>query len=262
MKIFISWSRNRSKAVASALKAWISDVFQDVDVWMSAHDIDAGSRWGFEINRELESTNFGILCLTAENITSPWLLFEAGSLAKAVNVARVVPYLFELSPADVGYPLAQFQSVTADQEGTRLLLESINDARESKMPTDRLSRALKKWWPDLDKQLKSVPTAETPSSPQRTDRALLEEILSLFRSQQARLEMNQKSAWTKWMKPADTIDLSAAADVELNEYLSHIKERYIIAATRDEEWFLSNQMERIKNELNSRGCFGGSDNRK
>ena len=258
MKIFISWSGNRSKSVASALKAWISDVFQDVDVWMSAHDIDAGSRWGYEINRQLESTNFGILCLTPENLTSPWLLFEAGSLAKAVNIARVVPYLLELSPTNVGYPLAQFQTVTADPEGTLHLLESINEARESKMPADRLDRAFKKWWPDLERQLTSVPPAGAPAPPQRTDRALLEEVLSLIRSQQSRLEMSQELTWMKWMRPEDKIDVGAEPDTQLNAYLSDLKNRFLVATTRDEEKFLSYQIDKIKSELNRRSLPSSS----
>src|SRR4051812_6219646 len=85
LKVFISWSGERSKAVAEALKEWLPVIFQDLDAWVSSHDIKAGERWESEIGGQLETTDLGILCLTGDNLTAPWLLFEAGSLAKSVD---------------------------------------------------------------------------------------------------------------------------------------------------------------------------------
>src|SRR4051812_21042192 len=109
MQVFISWSGERSRAVGSTLSSWITDIFHDVHPWMSDHNISAGALWGLELSSVLDTSNFGVLCLTRENIEAPWVLFEAGSLAKAATIARVVPYLFDLSPTDIGPPLAQFQ---------------------------------------------------------------------------------------------------------------------------------------------------------
>src|SRR5688572_18638179 len=110
MKVFISWSGERSKAVAVALREWLPDVIQSVHPWLSSEDIDAGLRWNDEVTRELSQTRFGIICLTAENQTAPWILFEAGALAKTIEKTHVVPYLIGLEPTDVQRgPLAQFQ---------------------------------------------------------------------------------------------------------------------------------------------------------
>jgi len=163
---------------------WLEDVFQGIDVWMSGHDISAGARWGVELNAMLEASSFGILCLTPESINSPWILFEAGSLAKAVEAARVVPYLFELSPADVRFPLAQFQGVQADRMGTYSLVESINNVRAAAMDGDRLQRTFDLWWPRLEEKLKSVPRPTTKAIPLRTERELLEELIEIVRGQQ------------------------------------------------------------------------------
>lgn len=183
MKVFISWSGDRSKAMASLLKRWLSDVFQDVEPWMSAHNIDAGQRWGNELGQQLGLTNFGILCLTPENLTSSWLLFEAGALSKVIGQAKVVPYLLELSTTDVPFPLAQFQGVQATSQGTLELVRSINSSLERPIPAERLERFFEKWWPDLNAGIESLP-AETAGTPpkHRSDRALLEEILQTVRN--------------------------------------------------------------------------------
>ena len=69
--IFISWSGERSRAVASALAEWIPDVIQYVTTWTSEHNIGAGARWGNELSKQLEASRFGIICLTPENIDRP-----------------------------------------------------------------------------------------------------------------------------------------------------------------------------------------------
>src|SRR5262245_52631663 len=117
MKVFLSWSGRRSHALAGTLRLWLTDVLQDVEPWMSDRDISAGSRWFDQLNRELQATSFGVLCLTAENIKAPWLLFEAGALSKALETARVVPYCLGFDPSVVPAPLSLFQGVRADKDG-------------------------------------------------------------------------------------------------------------------------------------------------
>ena len=60
MKVFISWSGERSKQVARALFEWIPCVIQAVKPWMS-EQIAKGARWSPEIAKELEETRFGIV---------------------------------------------------------------------------------------------------------------------------------------------------------------------------------------------------------
>lgn len=182
MKIFISWSGERSKQVASALKGWLPDVFQGDDIFMSEHDIEAGARWGNRLNLELEESRFGIVCLSPENLTSPWLLFEAGALSKAIEDSHVVPYLLELKKIDVAGPLSQFQGVSSDEEGTFKLVQSINETREKPLTTEALKKGFNKWWNDLKQQLDTIAPTEKPVV-HRQDRELLEEILQIIRSQ-------------------------------------------------------------------------------
>lgn len=180
MKIFISWSGSRSKAIASSLKQWLPDVFQGLDVWMSDHDIQAGKQWGVELGTALRECKLGIICLTAECLQSRWLTFEAGALSTAIDGARVVPYRFQLRSADISPPLSQFQDVGADDEGTFKLVRSINDALGRPfVEEENLKRTFAHWWPDLETQLGKVQRIEP--SEVRTDREVLEEVLELAR---------------------------------------------------------------------------------
>jgi hypothetical protein len=159
MKIFISWSGNRGRRVAEALRFWLEDVHHTVKPWLSAEDLDPGTRWNSELAKQLEETHYGIICLTPESVLSPWLLFEAGALAKVVGSSRVCPYLFQLEPRDLPAPLSQFDAVTANQSGTLKLVRGINRSVDdgSRLPNDRLKRYFEKWWPDLQNALELIP---------------------------------------------------------------------------------------------------------
>jgi hypothetical protein len=172
MKIFISWSGERSRTVAEFLRYWIPEVIQAVQPWMSAEDIDPGVRWSAEIAGELEASKFGIICLTPENITTPWILFEAGALAKTLDSTFVCPYLIDLEPTDLKNPLIQFQAAKADRDGTLSLLRSINQVVGTTiLPEDRLKRAFERWWPDLEEVLNNLPKYECgPEEPSFPDK--------------------------------------------------------------------------------------------
>src|ERR1044071_5524752 len=101
MKIFLSWSGERSKSVALALRAWMPLVLHYVEPWLSDKDIAAGDRWSLEVGKELEQSNYGIICLTRDNLDAPWVLFEAGALSKALSAGSVCPYLLDTDFRDI-----------------------------------------------------------------------------------------------------------------------------------------------------------------
>lgn len=96
MNVFISWSGSSSRGVALALKEWLPGVVQVVRPFMSAEDLEKGTRWASKVAEELEQSDFGILCVTRHNVDSPWLHFDAGALSKKIDRARVVPLLLDL----------------------------------------------------------------------------------------------------------------------------------------------------------------------
>ncbi len=189
MKVFISWSGERSKAVAQALRDWLPNVIQVVEPWMSEADIAKGARWGLDMARELDETRVGIICLTPENLNAPWILFEAGALSKkrfaeASEASYVCTYLFNMVPAGVEEPLAQFQHTIANKkEDTSKLVQTINSVLgDDALPEEHLKRAFEKWWPELEKALGNVPAPQEKQESKRPEREILEEILVSVRA--------------------------------------------------------------------------------
>ena len=183
MKIFISWSGQKSKKVAEALREWLPNVIQALEPWMSSEDINKGARWYVDIVSELEKTHFGIIVLTPDNVETPWILFEAGALSKSLSKALVCPYLFGIDSANLKGPLVQFQLTKSTKGDTEKLLRSINQAMSDKsLPAENLHNAFERWWPDLEEKFKVISSMLDAHRPRRSDRELLEEILDLTRA--------------------------------------------------------------------------------
>ena len=77
MKVFISWSGNKSHMVVLVFRDWLPSVIQSIEPYVSFEDIDKGARWSTDIANEPEDSTFGIFCVTKENLEAPWLSFEA-----------------------------------------------------------------------------------------------------------------------------------------------------------------------------------------
>ena len=134
MQVFISWSGDRSRAVAELIRTWLKDVLQAVTPWMSDEDIEKGAVWFDVINTALAASGFGIICLTAEKQHAPWLLFEAGALAKGLEKSRVCPVCIDLEKTQVTGPLSLLNLAEAALEkDMRQLVKSIN----AQIPADR-----------------------------------------------------------------------------------------------------------------------------
>jgi len=183
MKVFISWSGDRSKVIAEALYNWLPTIIQQLEPWMSEHDIDKGTRGISAIAQQLEQTQFGITSLTSENLNAPWLLFEAGALSKSQDQSRVWTFLYQMEHTDVRGPLAQFQHMKAERNDIRELLRAINVAQGAPLVSDQqLDVAFNRGWQELEQQLQAVPNVET-GHPERSEKDMIKEILELMRAQ-------------------------------------------------------------------------------
>lgn len=187
MKIFISWSGERSEALAKALREWFPLVLHYIEPWLSQSDIQAGERWSIEIAKELENCNFGVICITRENMNSPWILFEAGALAKSMQDGRVIPLLLDLDFKEISGPLAQFQSKKADSDGIKELIGSLNKAATTPVPDLQLNKLIAALWDDLEKQIIAIPKSGTPTKHSRPQGEILEELVSSVRTVEMRV---------------------------------------------------------------------------
>lgn len=155
MKLFISWSGEFSRKVAECLSIWIKIIIQTVDVFYSSDDIEKGENWSNRLSVELEQSNFGIICLTPENILAPWIHFEAGALSKTTN-SRVSSIMLGISPSDVKGPLAHFQNTTFNQKDFYSLFQSINNSLEKPLEQSILNLAFKNSWKSLERDISAI----------------------------------------------------------------------------------------------------------
>src|SRR5258708_10202512 len=182
MDLFISWSKPRGQALASALHAWIPKVIQAVKPWMSSADIEKGARWPTEIAQRLGKIDFGLVCLTPESVNESWLLFEAGALSKVMETARVYTVVLGLSPSDLTGPLGQFQATTMSRDDMRKLMADINLSQgEGRLSTEALTEAFDTWYPRLEETVASIPAHTPPANLMRPEREMLEEVLHTVR---------------------------------------------------------------------------------
>lgn len=190
MRVFISWSGERSRALAEILRDWLPSVIQAIKPYFSPDDTAKGSVWFSEVARQLEDTRIGLICLTPDNLTAPWLLFEAGAISKDVGKSRVIPILFGLEPTDLQGPLVQFQAAPFTATDFWRVIKSINSQLNEPLSIDILRRTYDTWWPKLEQPVTDVlaKTTSADTEVRRTERELLEEILQLVRAYVVRPE--------------------------------------------------------------------------
>lgn len=186
MKVFISWSGETSRAIAQVLYEWLPAVLQAVKPYFTEDDISKGTRWNTVIAKQLEECKVGLICLTSSNFKAPWIMFEAGALAKNLNDSKVCPILFGFDATEMTGPLVQFQGTHFNKSDIKKVIKTINgELGDSSLSDNVLGQVFDMWWPKLEKQvsliLRSIPDHCEPVK--RSERELLEEMLTLIRKQ-------------------------------------------------------------------------------
>ena len=184
MKVFLSWSGERSKKVAELLENWLQYVLQAVKPFMS-QNIDRGTLWFSELYDQLANTGIGIVCLTKENKNKPWILFESGALAKGLTSNKVCTFLIDLKPTDLENPLAQFNHTLPTKDGVLSLIKTINlSLKEAALREDLLKDVFENYWPRFEQEfsacLKTAP--ETTILETRQQPEIMLDILSTVRT--------------------------------------------------------------------------------
>jgi hypothetical protein len=189
MKVFMSWSGARSKAAAELLHDWVKCVIQAAKPWISTRGIGRGAVWFAEINSELKDTSVGIICLTHQNKSSPWILFEAGALAKGLTTNRVCTFLVDLGTNDIQDPLAQFNHTLPTKDGLWNLVLTLNSSLDNMLDGATILAVFETFWPEFERKFAAL-LQEYPQEAVvevREEKDLLEEILQTTRSLDKRL---------------------------------------------------------------------------
>jgi len=161
---------------------------------MSESEIDKGTRSLHEISKALADIKIGIVCLTPENLSRPWLLFEAGALSKSIDErTRLCTYLVgDFEPSDVTPPLGMFQGTKSTKEDTYRLVQTINRVvSDEPISDDNLETIFEAMWPKLENRLNSLPPAESAVPAKRPPDEIMGEILELARAQASFREKTQ-----------------------------------------------------------------------
>lgn len=150
MKIFMSWSGEKSRTFGEVFKPWLEQVLPGTDVWLSSQDIDKGTIWFTEIMGELERCHCGVICITRENHLSPWIHFEAGGMVKGLGKGHVATILLDIDYPELRQPLNQLNGLRINREGAFHLVKSFNKLSDRPIKDLVLERTFEKFWPDLD----------------------------------------------------------------------------------------------------------------
>jgi hypothetical protein len=209
VRVFVSWKGSASHVIAKELRSWLPLIVQAVKPFLSSEDTEKGTRWATEIATELAGSDYGIICLTPENVAAPWINFEAGALSKTLDVARVAPIVVGLNKSDVDFPLAQFQLTDPTRDDVLRLVRSINAAAGDRgVSDDVLATLFDKFWPQLelafDRARAELSTGQ-PHRPPRTTGEMLEELVDLVRGQERRLARIERQA-----RQVESMQLAAA----------------------------------------------------
>lgn len=200
MQIFIAWSKGVSEKIGKALTTWLRELNEPVfRTIISDENIPVGDLWNNALDTALKRADYGILCVTEENLTSPWLCYESGALrmSTAGNVKSgqpgVAPVLFgDVTNSQIASPLQHFQSVKFDKDGMwKLVLElhtrSAYTNSNNHLDEKDIMAKFESAYPALETQVQDILRNGIPAAQERSKKlegkldetlALLQELLT------------------------------------------------------------------------------------
>jgi hypothetical protein len=196
LKVFVSWSGASSQQCALLLQEMLPKFNHLIEPFVSSKDIARGDR-GFEaITAQLAGSHYGIVCVTPDNRSTPWINYEAGALSREVGQPRLTPLLLlGTTVADLmSTPLTQFQATPADApEEVLKMIKTINSLCDPPADDNRLDDHFERYWPEWEEGLATIgrfaqqATIEDASPPRPSNAEIQDQMLSLLRQQVDRI---------------------------------------------------------------------------
>ena len=157
MDVLISWSKKQSREMASLFHEWLPQVVPELQPWMSSKDIDKGKQWFSELQDYLGKATSCIICVTSENVRSPWIYYEAGAIATKKTDVLVCPYLVGIgTPMIADGPFSQWQCTEAIKNDTLALIKSLNKALASPHNERLICGNFELKWPEFEEKLTKI----------------------------------------------------------------------------------------------------------
>jgi hypothetical protein len=154
VRVFLSWSGEPSKLLAEALAEGMRALSPRLEPWLS-DDLDPGEEWASTLIPQIRKAQLAILCLTHRNVNAPWIAFETGAYYTSRLRKGVIPFLLDLPPGELEFPLGLFQSLRADWKGTKALFIRLGKLVD--LGADEVENALvTKLWRQLSDQMDAI----------------------------------------------------------------------------------------------------------
>ncbi|MBS0416924.1 MAG: toll-Interleukin receptor [Proteobacteria bacterium] len=186
MQVFLCWSGPAGHKIAEAFHGFLGDVIQDLKPFLSSESIRKGQNWSSVIGNQLKESNYGIVCLTKDNLDARWIMFESGALSKNLAESRVTTLLAGIQPTDVLEPLSQFQHTRTDRDDVFKLTKDLNALlpESQRLTEDRLTRSFARCWDDLEAKLNHAMASSSATTTKVFERPtgdMVAELLELVR---------------------------------------------------------------------------------
>ena len=143
--------------------------------------------WRKVLAEACQEADFGIVCLTRDNIYNPWIHFEAGAIFRDFDKPRVIPVV--LGQEKVQQPFSDLQVCQADRDGIFRVLERMAEATPDKLA--RCRKLHERFWEDLERSferaMEEIVKNPPPPPPQKE---ILQEVLGHVRELSKRLDMD------------------------------------------------------------------------
>jgi hypothetical protein len=196
MKIFMSWSGNKSRGMATALGRWAQYVLPHVETFLS-RDLERHRPWFEQLMVHLRTSQAGIVCLTEDSWRREWLHFEAGALHLADKPVFVV--LLDVHSGQLSGPFAQFQHTTLEELDDEddyydllRMFKSLNEvAGADALPIHRLEERYRDIWESLRRDLlivKEMPPEDRRKESTRRHAEVLQRLDRLSAEHEAIVE--------------------------------------------------------------------------
>lgn len=203
MKVFISWSGDRAKALALALREWIPHVAQVAEPFVSKEDIEVGEPWFDAIEAAMADAPAGIIVVTPENQTAQWLNYEAGGMARYMG-KRACPLLLDMTDVDLTGPLKNLHVAEATEEGVKKLVHDLFDRH---VRPDLVDAAFARVWEELATAIaEAVLVEHVAVDTTRDPDEKLDEVVEMLREMRRQGPTAEESAarlWRTRTRPTD-----------------------------------------------------------